>query len=52
MTSDGTAAVEKDYSKLNEIVTMKANESEREIAVTIVDDDNWEPDKDFYVSLK
>jgi len=36
---------------MNELVTMKAVEQEREVGITIVDDENWEPDKDFYVRL-
>lgn len=30
---------------------MKATEAEREISIGIVDDENWEPDKDFLVQL-
>jgi len=30
---------------------MKADETEREIKVAIVDDEGWEPDEDFYVRL-
>jgi len=51
ITHDDTAMSGKDYHMTNELVTMKAMEKEREISISIVDDENWEPDKDFFVEL-
>jgi len=51
ITKDDTAISGKDYHSMNELITMKAVEKEREIFVEIVDDENWEPDKDFFVEL-
>lgn len=50
-TRDDTAIKDKDYHEMKELVTMKAVEKEREIGISIVDDENWEPDKDFFVEL-
>ena len=48
-TVDGTAKAPHDYDTKNELITLKAHESTREIKIAVVDDDNWEPDKDFKV---
>jgi len=50
-TSDDTAIAGKDYTEKNEDICMKHSESERKIRIPIVDDEEWEPDKDFFVSL-
>ena len=51
ITEDDTGKAGHDYTKMNEVISMKAVEKEREIAIGIVDDDEWEPDKDFIVKL-
>ena len=51
MTRDDTAKAGKDYVHFDDIIAFKASESFREIGITIEDDDNWEPDKDFEVLL-
>ena len=48
-TLDDTAKETADYEAKFELITMKANEKERNIQIGIVDDDQWEPDKDFKV---
>ena len=50
-TVDGTAKAPSDYEAKNELITMKADEKWRDIQIIIVDDDQWEPDKDFKVQL-
>jgi len=50
-TRDGEAKAPEDYEPHNEMITMKAKEKTRNILINIVDDDNYEPDKDFYVVL-
>lgn len=51
ITMDDTAVAGKDYHETNEMFTMKAVEKEREVTIKIVDDESWEPDKDFFVKL-
>jgi hypothetical protein len=51
MTADDTAEAQKDYQEKDELVTIPASQSEALIEVGIIDDDAWEPDKDFYVRL-
>lgn len=51
VSQDDTAKAGKDYTGLNDVITMKAAEKERKILIAIVDDDEWEPDKDFFVKL-
>ena len=50
-TVDETAKAGEDYEPKNELLTMKSDERERNIQVAIIDDDKWEPDKDFKVQL-
>ena len=51
-TYDGTAIAGEDYLGMSELITMQANEAEREIKIGIVDDPEWEPDEDFTVILQ
>ena len=48
---DGLAKAGEDFEGFNEKITMKANETEREIKIGIIDDPAWEPDEDFKVVL-
>ena len=50
-TVDDTATAPDDYEALERIVTMSKNEKEHKIQIAIVDDDIWEPDKDFLVQI-
>ena len=50
-TIDGSAKEQEDYEPLNEILTFEPNEGEKEIGVKIVDDNQWEPDEEFFVKL-
>ena len=50
-TIDAEAKAGKDYEKVEETIEFKAGESSKFIEVTINDDDNWEPDEDFFVQL-
>ena len=50
-TIDGSAKEQEDYEPLNEILTFEPNEDEKEIGVKIVDDNQWEPDEEFFVKL-
>lgn len=50
-TIDGSAVVEEDYKPLNETLTFEPNERTKEIGLEIVDDNQWEPDEEFFVKL-
>jgi len=50
-TIDGSAVEGEDYQAVNEILTFHPNETEKQIGVTIVDDNQWEPDEEFFLKL-
>jgi solute carrier family 8 (sodium/calcium exchanger) len=50
-TSDGDAISGSEYVQVAGSLTFEKNETEREITITIIDDQEWAPDKDFYVRL-
>jgi solute carrier family 8 (sodium/calcium exchanger) len=50
-TSDGDAHAGDDYVSLAGNVKFEAGETEKEIKVQIIDDNEWAPDKHFYVRL-
>lgn len=50
-TIDGSAVEGEDYQAVNEILTFLPKETEKEIGVTIVDDNQWEPDEEFFLKL-
>lgn len=50
-TVEDTAKPPKDYTHIEEVVTMKKRDTELKIQIPIVDDDEWNPDLVFYVEL-
>ena len=48
---DDTATAGEDYDEVNELVEFTKSEKSKEILITIHDDDEWEPDEDFYLDL-
>jgi len=46
-----SAVAPKDYSHVDQVVTLKKRETELKVHIPIVDDDEWEPDLDFYIEL-
>ena len=50
-TEDGEAQADKDYKPVKTVLEFKAGEMEKHVDVGIIDDDDWEPDEDFYVYL-
>ena len=50
-TVDGDAEAGKDYEAVDKILPFNNGQLEGEVSIKIVDDDNWEPDEDFYVEL-
>jgi len=50
-TMDGDAKEEKDYEKIDTILNFRGGEKEQTVQIGIVDDEDWEPDEDFYVVL-
>lgn len=51
-TEDAEAVAGDDYEAVDKIISFAAGQSDSHIDVTINDDDNWEPDEDFFVQLK
>jgi len=50
-TVEDSAKPPKDYIHVEEVVTLKKRDNEVKVYVPIVDDDEWEPDLDFFVEL-
>ena len=50
-TIEGSAQAIEDYKPLNEVLTFEPNEEKKEIGLEIVDDNQWEPDEEFFVKL-
>jgi len=50
-TKNDSATSPKDYQHVDQTVTMRKQEKEYKISIPIVDDEEWEPDLDFFVEL-
>lgn len=50
-TRDGTATAPDDYHSIDQVLVFGQTEHEKEVSIDIVDDNEWEPDEDFYVEL-
>ena len=50
-TIDGDAKANEDYMPFDGIIEFSNGEATRTFDVVIKDDDNWEPDEDFFVQL-
>jgi len=50
-TIDGSATEGEDYHAVNEVLTFEPYQREKQIGVTIVDDNQWEPDEEFFIKL-
>lgn len=50
-TLDRTAKADVDYKPFKETITFEAEEKSKKVAVEIIDDKNWNPDKVFLVKL-
>lgn len=50
-TIDAEATAPKDYEAIDEILTFEKKGEEKNVKIAIVDDEQWEPDEDFYVEL-
>lgn len=50
-TRDDTASAGNDYEGINQVLEFKDKEMVKEILIKIFDDDEWEPDEDFFVDL-
>ena len=49
ITIDAEAKAGDDYEKVDEVLDFAAGQQVKYIEVIINDDDNWEPDEDFFV---
>lgn len=50
-TREDTAKVGRDFDGIDNVITMKGKDVERVVEVKIHDDDEWNPDNDFYIEL-
>ncbi|CAL4104637.1 unnamed protein product, partial [Meganyctiphanes norvegica] len=50
-TIDGTATVDQDYISINEKITFEAGETEKQVEVEIINDNQWEPDEEFFLKI-
>ena len=50
-TIDGTAKDQTEYSAITEFFTISKRETELTIPIKILDNNEWQPDLDFYVEL-
>lgn len=50
-TEEGTAKHGTDFDGIDQIITFKRNEYEATVEIRIHDDDDWNPDNDFFVEL-
>lgn len=50
-TRNGTAETPDDYEAFQKMIKMRAGEKETQIQIKVIDDNIWEPDKDFYVEI-
>lgn len=48
-TIDGDAIAGEDYGQYNDVLEFKQGEKKKSFDVDIYDDEDWEPDEDFYV---
>jgi len=50
-TQDAEAKAGEDYEKVDTILNFNHGEKQKFVEVVIKDDDDWEPDEDFYMQL-
>lgn len=50
-TVDAEAKAGHDYNSYDDILSFNAGEVKKNVKIVINDDDNWEPDKDFFLLL-
>lgn len=50
-TRSDTATEGEDFEAVAELLEFKKGEASKDISIKINDDDEWEPDEDFYVDL-
>ena len=50
-TIDGSAEEEEDYIGIHDVFSFNPGQTEMEVEVEIVDDDDWEPDEEFFLKI-
>lgn len=50
-TLNDTAKAGKEYDAIEEVMTMKKRDGEKQVEITIHDNHDWQPDLDFYIEL-
>jgi len=50
-SKEGTAKAGKDFEEIDEVVTMKKRETEKTMEIKIHDNEEWQPDMEFYIEF-
>lgn len=50
-TIDAEAKAGHDYEAFEKIISFNSGQAKEFVDIKIIDDDNWEPDKDFFIQL-
>ena len=50
-TVDAEASSPQDYTAIDSVLDFDKGKTEAEVNIKIIDDENWEPDEDFFVEL-
>ena len=50
-TRESTAKSGKDFDPIDEVITMKKREGEKQVEIRIHDNQEWQPDMDFFIEL-
>lgn len=50
-TIDGTAECPKYYKAMNDVIKIQSGETEKVVEIEIIDNEEWQPDLDFYIEL-
>lgn len=51
MTVDAEAKAGEDFIAVDRVITFRNGQEQQQVDVEIKDDDDWEPDEDFFVQL-
>ena len=50
-TLSGTAKEDEDFRKLDKTIRFKKDQESTKVTITIMDNDDWEPDEEFFIEL-
>jgi len=50
-TKDDTAKAQSEYESVDDVITLKKRDNEHNLSIKIFDNNEWQPDLDFYIEL-